>query len=408
MSEKTRRDNRIFMWMMTALTAVLFLRYYEGQAVKINTTMLAFSYKYGFVSRGLVGSIFQTVCRLPSSGLDSYRSAVTFFTISAVIYEAVLLLCLGVCLKHCNREAAKWERLLILEVLFFAVPMFASQYNLGRLDMYCVLLTCFAVMLLVCRRAEWLVIPLSALACCVHQGYVFMFFNVVLVLLFWRAMQETGRDRRRYLVILILSLIVVAALFLWFELFSHHYPEGVYAQITKEAARLGPRGKIHKDVIDHEILGIDLSTREMKWKYQDWVQAPWFVLLVLPYLILLIRFFRILIRSASGNAQKFSCIALAAGAATMLPELLLKVDYGRWAFAIIFYYGITLTAVLAMGEETVLFAMRRATAGVRRDRALCVILLAYPLVLQPLLDVNICYITWNIATFLNANLLHLW
>ena len=37
--------------------ALLFLRYYEAWVHRINGTMMAFSYKYGFISRGLIGTI---------------------------------------------------------------------------------------------------------------------------------------------------------------------------------------------------------------------------------------------------------------------------------------------------------------------------------------------------------------
>ena len=61
--------------------------------------------------------------------------------------------------------------------------MFASQYNFGRLDVYCVMLSLFGAILLIIEKAEWLVVVFSALGVMVHQGNVFMFLNIILILL---------------------------------------------------------------------------------------------------------------------------------------------------------------------------------------------------------------------------------
>ena len=71
-------------------------------------------------------------------------------------------------------------------ILFFtiwAIPMFVTEYNFGRLDVYCVILSLLGAIVLISEKVEWLVVIFSALGVMVHQGNVFMFLNIILILL---------------------------------------------------------------------------------------------------------------------------------------------------------------------------------------------------------------------------------
>ena len=205
-------------------------------------------------------------------------------------------------------------------------------------------------MLLIQGKAEWLLIPISALGVMVHQGYVFMFFNIILVLLMYKILSTEGKERKKYITIFALSLLVACILFFWFELFAHANVNGIYEEIVASAKKLCKNGKIHQDVVDKEILGIDLTGREVKYHRMNAVQFPIFILLMLPY-ILLGAFG--LIAQAAEKKNKIKYIFVAIGAGTILPDLLLKVDFGRWMYAIIAYYCVVLLALFAMGDEAV-------------------------------------------------------
>ena len=153
------------------------------------------------------------------------------------------------------------------------------------------------------ERAEWLIIPFVALATMVHQGYVFMLFNGLLVLLFVKCCDCQGKKQRKYLCILITAFVVASVLFLWFELFSH--ANGTYAYEEVELAKAVSRdGKtIHTDVIDKEILGIDLTKREIPFHLQNAVQFPIFALLISPYIVLLVGFLKRMIQKQKTTLQ---------------------------------------------------------------------------------------------------------
>ncbi len=386
------------------LGALLFLRYYEAWVHRINGTMMAFSYKYGFISRGLIGTLYQGLDKILPFDMISYEACVMYTLVITLIFYGTVLGLFVLCLKKAKEDYIDVMRYIMLFFTIFTVPMFASHYNFGRLDIYCIFLSIIGAMLLIKGKAEWLLIPISALGVMVHQGYVFMFFNIILVLLLYQILSTEGKDRKKYFAIFALSLIVASILFFWFELFSHANGEGIYEEIVATAKHLCKDGKIHQDVVDKEILGIDLSDREVEFHRMNAVQFPIFVVLMIPYILLLVRFFKGLISQAAEKIDKAKYLFVAIGAGTILPDLLLKVDFGRWMYAIIAYYCVVLLALFAMGDEHVAKAFAGEVARIKKHGFAAVVLLVYPLIFQPLWDVAICSVVAKLAGYINTGL----
>lgn len=406
MQKENDKSGKRFVGVLVLLTFVLFIRFFDGEVNKINATMLAFSYKYGFISRGLVGTAYAVLDRILPFDLMNYTWTFRFTFAVTMVYYVVLLFFLAFCLKKCRETQVETMRYWAVFFLMFAAPMFCSQYNFGRLDVYCVMLSLIGAMLLTEGRFEWLLVPVSALGVMVHQGNVFMFLNIILVLILCKALSREGKERWKYLRLFLLCFVIASALFLWFELFSHFNGENIYDDIVAKAVALCNNGAYHEDVIDHEILGIDLTDRERGWRLFNIIQYPVFIVLMLPYLILLVKFFVGLFQKAESRQEKWKCFFIAAGAGTILPDILLKVDSGRWMFSIICYYCVVLICLLAMKDPLVERQAQESMNAVKR-RPGAIVLLIYPLLLQPLGDVYICNLTQWIGEFLNNYLFHL-
>jgi hypothetical protein len=402
------KNKKQFLYAMVLLSGVLFIRYWDGIINEMNSTMFAFTYRYSFISRGLIGTIYGLIDGILPVDMMNHGSLIRFNLAAVALYILLLLGFLSFCLKRCKENMVSAMEYVMVLLLIFAVPMFAGQYNFGRSDMYCVMVTLLGAMVLVERKAQWLVIPLSALGVMVHQGYVFMFANVILVLLVYRTLSTRGREKKGYGVLFVLTFLTVSALFLYFELFSHAGGDSIYQEIVDAAKALGDQGSYHQDVIDKEILGIDLSDREIRWKKQNLIQAPLYVLLNLPYIIWTFRLWRQMIRNGVAKQEKWKYFIIAVGAATMLPDLLLKVDYGRWVFAITFYYLVMTILLLAMGDRNMEKCFATLLTEIRQKYPFSIIFLMYPLLFQPLGDVYICDGTEKVLNFVNAYLLHWW
>lgn len=368
--------------------------------------MLAFSYKYGFISRGLIGTIYAILDRILPFDMMNYTWTYRFTFGITMVYYVILLLFLAFCLKRCREEHREVMRYFVVFFLMFAVPMFCSQFNFGRLDVYCVMLSLIGAMLLIEGQFEWLLVPIAALGVMVHQGNVFMFLNIILVLLLYKTLSREGKEQRKYLRLFLLCFVIASALFLWFELFSHFNGENIYDDIVAKATALCNNGAYHEDVIDHEILGVDLTDRERKWRLFNVIQYPIFVVLMLPYLVIAVKFFTGLFKKAGSRKEKWKYFFVVAGAGTILPDILLKADSGRWMFSIICYYCVMLISLLAMKDPLIERQAQESAAAIKRYPG-AVLLLIYPLLFQPLGDVYICNLTQWIGEFLNEYLLHL-
>ena len=395
-----------FVWVL--FLVVLFLRSYGDKVNDINATMLAFSYKYGFISRGFIGSIYQVLDKVLPFDMMNYTWVMRFTQGITIVYYVILFIFVCSCLLKCSKNITEQMKYAIIFFSIWAIPMFASQYNFGRLDVYCVMLSLLGAMLLIYEKAEWLVVIFSALGVMVHQGNVFMFLNIILVLLVYKMLSAEEGKRKKYAVLFVLSFLVASVLFLYFEFFSHFDGENILEDIVSTASALCNNGAYHQDVIDHEILGIDLSEREWKFRLQNIVQFPIFVILMLPHIIITVRFFRNILKSAPTKLEKAKYLLVAIGAGTILPDLLLKCDYGRWMFAIICYYCVVILALLAMRDTIVEKEFLRLTTSLNKKSPAAILLLAYPVVFQPLWDVAICYVVAKWAGTINDMLLHWW
>lgn len=404
------KEKRISSFAMVWMFFAFFLAavYFDYKVNKINATMMAFSYKYGFVSRGLIGSIFQFIDAIVPFDMLQYDGVMGFTTVITVIYFLILFAFFMICLYKCNLSISEEIKYIILFFTIWAMPMFVTNYNFGRLDIYCVMLSLLGAIMLICEKAEWLVVVFSGLSVMIHQGNVFMFLNIILILLLYKALSNEGKKRRKYLILLGASFGVASGLFIYFEFFSHMSGEDIYNEVVGLATLLCKNGKYHKDVIDHEILGVDLADRELKYRLMNLVQFPIFIVLMIPYIVLAVKLFRNIIRNAQNKLDKLKYFFVSIGACTIIPDLLLKCDYGRWMFAIICYYAVIILALIAMKDKLVETEVKNLMTNVEQKIPGAIILLVYPIVLQPLSDVSICSVTSDLANMLNDAFLHWW
>ena len=83
----------------------------------------------------------------------------------------------------------------------------------------------------------------------------------------------------------------------------------------RQPRHLTRKGNIHEDLVDKEILGIDLTDREVEDHRANFVQFAFFALMMLPYIFFLVRFFRELIRGAATAADRWKYVFVALGRA---------------------------------------------------------------------------------------------
>lgn len=409
-----KKENRNFLLAMFGFIFLLGFLFYDEKVNDMNTTMLAFSYEYGFISRGFVGTIFQFIADiLPGMGLN-YASVMNFTKCVTSIFFLMILFYFGFCLKKISvqesttKSTIHYAEYFMILYAMFAVPFSVTNYNFGRTDIWLAFISIVCVMCIIKEKYAWLTIPLCAVAIMIHQGFAFMFMNTIMILLLYKILSSSSKQRRNYIIILTLCVLLSAILFFWFELFSHANGENVYEKIVYTATEISSKGKIHIDVIDKEILGIDLTDRETEYHLQNLVQFPIFILLMLPYIVYAYRFFSGVIKDSTNKLDKVKYLAIAIGSLTIIPLLILKVDFGRWMFAVIHYYLIVLLALIAINDNLIIKHLQSTVSKIKEKNGLAILLLVYPIILQPLRDVSICKLTAKIGGIINELWLHWW
>ena len=282
-----------FMWLLILLSCAIFFLDYDERVQPYNSTILAFSYKYGFISRGLAGTIYQWIDSILPVNMIDYAMVLRFTLIVTLAFYVLFFAFCYQCMKRCQEEYLGRFLYLILFYAVFVVSMFAYKRNFGRLDLYLMALTVIGTMCLIAKKAEWLIVPLSMISVMYHQGYVFMFYNILLALLAYRLLSEKEKKARIYYgVILLVSLIGCSALFLWFEFFSHtdgvRYVDEIIAN-AKAMTKPFNGMTYHDTLIDHEILGIDLSDVEYPYRVMNWIEIPFFIAIISPYMVLAVK-----------------------------------------------------------------------------------------------------------------------
>lgn len=235
---------------------------------------------------------------------------------------------------------------------------------------------------------EWLVIPISALGVCVHQGYVLMFAGVLWVILLTKVIDKPQNEKTKYILILAISILICGILFLYFNYFSHSGGMEVYDQIYKLADSISGDGTVHKQLIEHEVLGIDPAADEWSTHIFNFRETVIFAALTLPYWLTAFIFFFRCIKQAGNFWKRVKYLVIALGPFFMLlPDFLLKIDYGRWMFCMVFEYFILIFALLVSGDNIIIYNFHKTAQGLKKHPIVCGIMLLYPLVLTPMGDI---------------------
>ena len=401
-----------FMWLLILLSCAIFFLDYDERVLPYNSTILAFSYKYGFISRGLAGTIYQWIDSILPVNMIDYAMVLRFTLIVTLAFYVLFFAFCYQCMKRCQEEYLGRFLYLILFYAVFVVSMFAYKRNFGRLDLYLMALTVIGTMCLIAKKAEWLIVPLSMISVMYHQGYVFMFYNILLALLAYRLLSEKEKKARIYYgVILLVSLIGCSALFLWFEFFSHtdgvRYVDEIIAN-AKAMTKPFNGMTYHDTLIDHEILGIDLSDVEYPYRVMNWIEIPFFIAIISPYIVLAVKLFRRILARAQGKTERLKYGFLAIAAGTLLPLFLMKCDSARWVFALISYYCMIFLALVAMGDRIVAEELTGIFTEIKEKYPFAILLLLLPALLTPFWDVHINGLLRGISNPINETFLNLW
>lgn len=382
---KTKENNKIFIVLLTLLGACLSYRYFGHEVSKYNTTLFAFSYKYGFISRGFLGTAYAWLDKILPFNLMTY-SWVYLCCIAATAFLYILLiLFFGSCMRKCNEAQNRNVAYLIIMISIFTFPMFVTMEMLGRLDTFLMILVVISMFCLLYDRCLWLIPIMCVLAMLVHQGFVFTNINVILALLAYKALKS--KDGKKYYIIFGITLSLCSVLFLYFEFFSHANGSAIVSEVIDAAKQLSSTGDgYNPSIITHEILGQDVYDAESQYRALAYKETIIFMVFFWPFLLLGLRFLKEIVTGKRGkDLLAYGIIAL--GGLTMIPEILLKVDFGRYAYYTFWYYLIVALYLVIWNDNVVINALENVKKTISRFLPIPQLIFAYVMVFVPFHDI---------------------
>lgn len=182
------------------------------------TTHYLMTYETGFISRALVGSVVALFTNRLTLHLIFIISTVTYFVLSFGIS-----MLLGRMIR--NSESTEKNTAIFFTVLFLSSPLsitYLLGFHFARIDIYWIILTVAALCCLKFSKLIWAVPLLSALAVCVHPGYLVTYMPALFIPIFYEVYRNRGS--KKHLTIFLLSCSATIGLFIYFQLFQHNPP----------------------------------------------------------------------------------------------------------------------------------------------------------------------------------------
>lgn len=398
--EQIKTDKKFsFRIALIMLVLVSFLREFDYGIRSMNMSLFALSYEYGFISRGVLGTLLDFICKIGGDHLYNHTTIFMITMAGLVCYFACLIYVAEKLLKVTDYD----DRVMIF--ILMVTPLLSRMFltsgsNLGRTDMYLIILSIIACVLIIKKKLIFLVIPITALGMMIHQGYIFMYFNIVFAMLLYHIYEERVKNGKKgiySITVLVISSLTVLGLLFWFEIFRHRFlplGEDVLNQVIERAKLLQlHENDYNEGFLRHEILGEQTLGNEWKIILTEVFEFLVFLVMSAPLFVIIKKFIKKLFTYIE---DKKYCIILMCGSLSILPLMILKCDYGRWIFSVFVYYILLISFSIIKGNKAVLKALQDVTEELKSSwfGIFCAI---YFVTFLPFKDVVISKITSRIA-----------
>ena len=323
------------------------------------TNELVINYSYGFVRRGLLGSIVNLMSNLFNI---SYDKAIVFFgIIGEIAFVCILLLFTVKVIKTVNNSYFNF-----LVLLAFGMHIFGFYfYDWAEPDIFIIILTVFMCALVIKDRFL-LLIPILASACvCIHEGYVLMHFCIVCAILIYKiaAAKET-KKRIYYITVFGLTGITVGGLFGYFYFLSNNYINVDSNTLLNNVTDIVGERITQKENLFNVFYGIGEYVDPM-WLdgkptvdfYKRMIAALMILILCSPIIVLIARFWKKVIKHEQSSLLKAAYIVGHLFLLLNIPMIIFKSDHGRWFYCFVFFELFVISTLASCKCEAVCKAL---------------------------------------------------
>ena len=340
--------NKIFFLLLVLSIALQLFRYFDyaiyPNVLQWNTHELTMSYRYGFIRRGLLGTI--TYFLYDSFNLKFIEAVGIVQSLGMILSTVSFLLFFWQLLKN---EQDKTFRFISLAVI--ALNLWGFYFNyFGLLETYIIFLSFIMVYLIISGKALFLVPVLAGVCLLIHEGYPMMFFGIIVALLIYRfCYSEEKKERILYGTIVVITGLVVGGLFVYFYFLHPRIDnpdiDGILNN-CKELLRVDYENDIESSNIRYIWLDSKVDTTVWHGQINMWVNGKatiWFYKLIastllnsmilFPLFFMTIKFWVKNIRKEPDRLRKVLLTFCGLLVFLSVPLIVIHLDQARWLYA---------------------------------------------------------------------------
>ena len=364
----------------TVIFTVLQFQFLTGRALDLqswSSAWCAMDYSMGMGSRFLIGSIY----RLFYGDYLFETVAYKYVGIGIMLTITVLSVALGQLIRKALASSpADRNAILGTAVIYVAAPFSIAyvwnEQNLGRLDVYMLLVVMFAVLAALwihnvyVKMVVYTLLGVTGLA--IHQGFAFLYYPMIVILMCYDVFRE-NKVHIRSLITAVISGLINVAVAVWFQFFSSvnfKTPEEMIAFLQQ---------RTDLDISEYAIQLEYFGSMEYQWEnvtkvFYEGNEAPFahlfLILLILaPVLILYVLVWKDVWRYLKEAGAKFyrtPYFYIALTHLCFVPMFVIHVDWGRHLAPLFAMPTFIFLFYLAKKDSAMVYAYGKMTQRIRK------------------------------------------
>ena len=342
--------------------AITVLQYLEYRVFDIGspskndwqTTELAISYQYGFIRRGVLGSIVNGLFKIfPNT--STYDIVAAFHFASMLIFVVAMLLFLFYFIDK-TYDTPYRNPVFSCILLFMSLGGLSFYfYDWAEADVIIIALSLLAILSIISGKCLFVIPVCCALSTMIHEGYPMMFFGIVFFLLLLKWYQAPKGHKAPYFICAFVSGLVTSILFVYFYFFSGLKAGITYDQVYMNALKMTPEPLMYNlDTIlyrsGEQVSSLFNPNDKDPFLIKAYMTVA-YTLICTPVLLMIFLVMASILKQAKATLEKLIYIALFASVLLVVPLFLIHSDIGRWAYDILFHYFMVFAVLMLDKNE---------------------------------------------------------
>ena len=310
------------------------------------STSYSLNYSYGFIRRGLIGSIFDFVF----DGDISFINAHTFVLTFCFVLITLISILFGKIIRSFE-EPTKRKQIIFLVCTYLIMPFCVfylfSRHNYGRQDLYLYIITILQILLVFKKPTliKYLAVGVLSFICIlIHEAYAFFVFPILFAILVYQIYKNNFDKKLLIGFGIILSIIGISTIY--FNFFSSINVETCNELIS--ALHSNTDLRIEESAIQFGYYDHTVADHVQEYVGEEWLQnfIGTIILLIifLPINIFVYKIFKEYLTKRN-KLQRNGIYLLLAVLIVFIPLFVVAVDWGRW-FSGVYTYLFTLIVLM--------------------------------------------------------------